>query len=604
MSRIRAYINRFGKTASKGAGLLALSFALTACQGGFEPGSLRLPLGHDPEMTGGRAQDGRPFTAASADHDIQELKNRLAKTNPDRLELAKAIAAAKLTLLDGAGKAVARNPMKLKVEIRLRAGYWTDEKLEFIAPLSRGAAADSVGFTKAKMAKGSGFALSAVCADRDCEKTTLRLEQNTKTAGPIRGRVDEAAMIVRRRSASARARAIDANPGEFAKSARLEPLRRMIENGLETEYETLEVAWGASLFSLEMSAAGSRFCVSGPLVETNDGDEDLETDCPGSTSERTVRAVLSGNNNKGGLVMNLFEGGAVLVLTVRPIERGGGAPSEDEGATAVEIPPAPVPAGPGAPRIPADPDHPVTRQWEKDRGRAEIAAAARSWTGDNGARTRAFLARLQPNLPLLTKALAAHRVPNEFLTITLMESRFFIDEGYPIEVNRSGTATGPWQFLADTGRWLGLRVRPFLPGRKADPCDERAQLGPATNAAGKYLRILLDDFPNDPRLAVMSYYWGGGNVNNAVDCMKNAACLKRRLDANTNGRIDEIKRAGFDFWNVKEFNMAPAAATSYVIRFVSGQFVAREPERYGLEPIDSGALGAKPAPAGAPAACK
>lgn len=583
--------------------LCALLLTLPGCQSGFEPGSLRLPLAHNPQMTGGRTQDGRPLTAASADDDIQKLKNSVVKNGTADHKLAHAILGARVTRLDGAGKPAPRNPGKLKIEVALQKGYWKTEKLEFTSNLSTAVNAGVVGFTKVKATKAPGFQLTAICDDRDCDKATLRLEQNTPAEGKLPTRNDEAAMITRLRDATVGSRAADATAGEFKKSDRLEPLRRAIETGAEVRYETLEVAWGVSRFKLGINGSGIEFCISGLLVETNDGDEPLFTDCDGEKSKHSLRGLLVGNNNKGGLVLNLVEGGAVLVLTVLPVERAT-APGGDGGhdvTPATEAPPEPVPALPGSPRIPADPNHPVTRQWEKDRNRSEIASYARRWSKEEGERTQIFLARLQPNLPLLTKTLAAHRVPNEFLTITLMESRFFIDEGYPVEVNRASTATGPWQFLEDTGRWLGLRVKPFQSGRKADPCDERGQLAPSTNAAGKYFRIMLDQFPNDPRLAVMSYYWGNGNVGDAVDCMKNAECIQRRLGAKANGRVDEIKRSGFDFWSVKEFNMAPHAATEYVVRFVSGQFVAREPERYGLKPLDPNALGVKAAPA---AACK
>jgi hypothetical protein len=46
---------------------------------------------------------------------------------------------------------------------------------------------------------------------------------------------------------------------------------------------------------------------------------------------------------------------------------------------------------------------------------------------------------------------------------------------------------------------------------------------------------------------------------------------------------------GFDFWSVKEFNLAPLESINYVIKFVSGQFVGRDPARYGLELGDAGA---------------
>lgn len=613
---------RTGKFATAAMAFVALS-GLTGClDGGFRPGSLRVPIGNDPEMTGGLTPDGRPLTAASGDHDIQDLKKRVDTKVADNVALAQAIVAAEITRVDSDGKPVQRNPDKLKITITFKPGYIAATEAKFVGVLAQVQSAGTVGFSEvsATTQDASRFTLSAVCADRECNKTTLHLTQRTDSNTGSRSAV--AALIVRQREASIQTRIAGAASADFKKSTHLEPLRRMLEAGAIARYETVEVAWGISKFALQIEAPPAKFCISGLLVETNDSDEPLSTACNGQAGTG-VRAILVGNNNRGGLIINLIEDGAVLVMTALPRDitsqpEKPDVPSEE----IVPVPTDPIPtspalptdpptavpatapvvgrdtAKPGTPRIPVDIQHSVTRQWEKDRGRAEINAAARVWVQAERSRTQQFLARIQPNLPLMTRTLNKHRVPNEFLTITMIESRYFVDAGYPVEVNSASTATGPWQFLESTGRWLGLTTRPFRPGRKADPCDERAQLEPATNAAGRYFRMLLDEFPHDPRLAVMSYYWGNGNVNNAVNCLQKESCISRRLGEKGAARVAEIKRGGFDFWLVKEFNMAPRAATSYVVNFVSGQFVLREPERYGLPTIDPRSIGAtQPAPA-------
>lgn len=628
-------------TIANGFALLVSALLLSSCQGGFEPGNLRLPISRDPQLTGGLTPDGRPLTSASDDLEIQKLKERIDASNTDNLSLAQDILSVRLFRLNGQGAVVTSAPEKIKIEVILRVATAIDAKpvssstlspqtlrLEFLSTLRH--MNGVFGFPQALATNTKGYSLSLVCSDRDCNRASGRLRQRTQydpQTGPTRD--GEAGFVLRRRAVNLRAHLAKSTTNEGKASSTLVSLNHAIgdksASRVQTSLETLEVAWGSARFNARLVSPDTTYCFSGLLVETNDSDELLGVSCDDQKSapSSSLQAILVGNNNRGGLVVALIENGAILSLTLLPVEgmapiasppQDGTTPTNEipnhtPNSEATEVtdpgdrtqtpkapgdvsPPESNPPSARTPRIPSDPNHPVTRVWEADRGRADIQAGIRRWTTQELERTRQFLTRIQPNLPLLTKELAASQVPTEFLTLTMIESRYFVDEGYPVEVNEKSTAMGPWQFVAGTGRWLGLKVRPFLAGRRADPCDERAQLGPSTAAAGRYLRLLLDEFPSDPRLAVMSYYWGQGNVGETVECMQRESCLKRRLGAKAATRVTEIKNSGFDFWSVREFNMAPRDATEYVIRFVSGQFVVREPERHGIIAPDPIALGA------------
>lgn len=68
-------------------------------------------------------------------------------------------------------------------------------------------------------------------------------------------------------------------------------------------------------------------------------------------------------------------------------------------------------------------------------------------------------------------------------------------------------AAGPWQFMAETARGLGLKV-----GRKL---DERRDFTKSTVAAAKYLKDLYNTY-NDWLLVIAAYNCGNGPVNSAI----------------------------------------------------------------------------------------
>jgi hypothetical protein len=377
----------------------------------------------------------------------------------------------------------------------------------------------------------------------------------------------------------------------------------------ERTLRTLEVAWGIARFHLDLST--HNICPSGLLVATNDKDEGLALACNGRNgmnglAETQVRSatqlsgILIGNTRHGSLLLRLDDGAQSVYLTVRSSSDRAPSPSPSDESIAPDDhsteqdPTRPSGETQGKPTaesssensaekvtpfLPFNIEHRITKAWEHDRERSEIKNAIVLWSQKSfRKRMQAFLRHAQPNLPVLIEAMQAHDVPNETIFITLIESRYFIDDDYPIEISSAG-ALGPWQFIASTAAWdfLGLKVfslRKTPKGPVPHPCDERADLRKSSLAAAKYFAYLYDSFPNDPKLAIMSYNWGKNNVNDA---------LKEVRSKKGASRMGDIRRMGLDFWAVKEFNLAPTESIDYVIKFVAGQFVGREPTRYGLE---------------------
>lgn len=100
-------------------------------------------------------------------------------------------------------------------------------------------------------------------------------------------------------------------------------------------------------------------------------------------------------------------------------------------------------------------------------------------------------------------------------------------------------AVGPWQFMAPTGRLMGLTIN----SRR----DERKDLVKSTHAAAKYLKSLYRQY-NDWLLVIAAYNGGGSRVDNAIR-----------------------KSGSRDFWKLQHY--LPAESRNHVKKFIAAQFV-------------------------------
>lgn len=140
--------------------------------------------------------------------------------------------------------------------------------------------------------------------------------------------------------------------------------------------------------------------------------------------------------------------------------------------------------------------------------------------------------------------LEEHGVPRDLIYLAMVESGFRTHARSPVG------AVGPWQFMAGTGRELGLRTDRWV--------DERRDPEKSARAAARFLRRLHDSL-GDWHLAWAAYNAGPGRVARA------------------------LRRGYSDFWHMERQRVLPAETRDYVAKIIAAAILARHAAAFGLE---------------------
>ncbi len=538
---------------------LVLLLGLSACGKGFVAKSVT----ENKEMTGARNQQGQSYTRASDTEELEILKHAVDPSLKQNLALAASIEGVVVARLDLAGNPVTAQPSQL--EIRITLNGVKPSPLIFRAVLS---ISNGMREARAVTAKddAQNLKLNVRCLDNDCASTEVRLSSTRPTLN------SEAGFIHRIRAVKAEAL------GPFSdgpKPVHLVNIGQTLKTASATLMLTTEVAWGPAIFEL---TAGD-LTMSGDLIATG-GDESNVT--VQIKNQSPIDGRLVGNSNRGDILVRLSEGTAWSFVRLYVTKSSTNSDDATTGPVADDTTPL------SQRFVPFDTANPFTRSLQSDLNRPEIQALIPEFKTKWG--MSSYLSRILPNLPALLDGLKTKNLPPELVFLTLIESQFFSGPGFPIPASSTG-AVGPWQFMPRTAQGLGLAIKPnhLIPAagkRKAywvgDRCDDRVNVALSTRAAAKYLRYLLDLFPNDPRLAVMAYNGGEGHIGKETICGNDKNCRANYKPGKMVERLRNAQTANFNYWTVREFNMAPKESITYVARFITAQFVAREPSRYGI----------------------
>ena len=152
-----------------------------------------------------------------------------------------------------------------------------------------------------------------------------------------------------------------------------------------------------------------------------------------------------------------------------------------------------------------------------------------------------WLNRVDRYKSIMLPILEEEGVPPELFYLAMIESGL-----NPLAYSYAH-ASGPWQFIASTGRVYGLNRNWWI--------DERRDFEKSTYAAAKYLKDLYAEF-GDWYLAFAAYNAGSSRVKKAM-----------RRNNSTN------------FW---ELTRLPAQTRNYVPNIMAALFIANDPKKYGF----------------------
>ena len=154
--------------------------------------------------------------------------------------------------------------------------------------------------------------------------------------------------------------------------------------------------------------------------------------------------------------------------------------------------------------------------------------------------------------PMIRAKMHAGGLPEDMYYLALIES------GFDPNAYSRAAAVGMWQFMASTGRDMGLRVDWWV--------DERRDPVKSTGAAVAFIRDLKEQL-GSLYLAAAAYNGGPGRI---------ARGLTRYAD-------DLEGTTGDDqFFALADKNFLPRETREYVPQLIAAALIAKEPHRYGM----------------------
>lgn len=154
--------------------------------------------------------------------------------------------------------------------------------------------------------------------------------------------------------------------------------------------------------------------------------------------------------------------------------------------------------------------------------------------------------RARPILPFVLDELEKRELPTELALLPIVES------AYQAFAYSHGRASGMWQIIPSTGRFLGLKQNWWYDGRR--------DIIESTHAAINYLDSLARQFDGDWELALAAYNAGPGKIRNAV-------------------RYNKKRKRPTDFWSLTRIRKE---TRDYVPKMFALRELFANPDRYRL----------------------
>ena len=174
------------------------------------------------------------------------------------------------------------------------------------------------------------------------------------------------------------------------------------------------------------------------------------------------------------------------------------------------------------------------------------------WYLDHPGYLQRVMERARPILPFVLDELETRELPTELALLPIVES------AYQAFAYSHGRASGMWQIIPSTGRYLGLKQNWWYDGRR--------DIIESTHAAINYLDSLARQFDGDWELALASYNAGPGKIRNAV-------------------RYNKKRKRPTDFWHLTKIRKE---TRDYVPKLYALRELFAHPERYQLDLVPVG----------------
>ena len=164
------------------------------------------------------------------------------------------------------------------------------------------------------------------------------------------------------------------------------------------------------------------------------------------------------------------------------------------------------------------------------------------------------LDRADTYFPMIEQIFAEEGVPDELKYLAVGESAL-------IPRARSvANAVGMWQFIASTGRAMGLRIDEFV--------DERRDPVKATRAAARHLKDLYEYYGSDWQVALAGY-----------NC--SPKCVLRAIS-----RAGGTRKNPPSYWQMRRH--LPRETRGYVPQFIAFALIMSNPAEFGLPAVSNG----------------
>jgi membrane-bound lytic murein transglycosylase D len=174
-------------------------------------------------------------------------------------------------------------------------------------------------------------------------------------------------------------------------------------------------------------------------------------------------------------------------------------------------------------------------------------SAQLKWFLDHPGYMQRVMERARPILPFVLDELETRNLPSELALLPIVES------AYQAFAYSHGRASGMWQIIPSTGRFLGLKQNWWYDGRR--------DIIESTHAAITYLESLSKQFDGDWELALAAYNAGPGRIRSAV-------------------RYNKKRKRPTDFWNLTKIRNE---TRDYVPKMLALKELFSHPEKYQLD---------------------